>query len=281
MTKIKFKITENDAGRTLYKFIARSLTNLPISAIEKLFRKKDIKLNGKKHYDKKTILVIDDIIEIYTVEDGIKKQEANTAVIDFFKIYEDENILIVNKKRGYSMSDEENSLDNQVLKYLKFKKTDSFIPSSIGRLDKVTSGLVVYAKNYLTLVQLKSQQNHFTKIYIFKNDMPYIEQNIKLYLIKDEAKKKVKASYEDNGGKLAETKIFFEKNKKYAQILTGRKHQIRVSLAKIGYPILGDIKYGGKKADHVFLHSERITFKKLSNKLEYLNNKEFISPAKW
>ena len=64
------------------------------------------------------------------------------------------------------------SLDNQVLSYLNYKQTDSFIPSSIGRLDRVTSGLIIYAKTYSALVQLNNKINLHEKYYLLKSDFP-------------------------------------------------------------------------------------------------------------
>ncbi|UVD82005.1 RluA family pseudouridine synthase [Mycoplasma iguanae] len=277
---IKVRATNNDAGRTIYKFLIKFLDNLPVSKIEKIFRKKDLKINGSREVEKKYILNENDEIVIYGISNARKSsKEVKNISIDFAVIYEDENILIVNKKENQAVHSENNSLDEQVLKYLKFEKTDSFIPSSIGRLDKTTSGIMVYAKNYSTLREMKNQQANFEKIYTFKNSMPEKEITVEYYFLKDEANQKVMVH--PKFGKKGKTRFFFENKKKYAQIYTGRKHQIRASLSKLGFPIDGDRKYGGKRATRVYLHATRIKFAGLKKELDYLNDQEFISLPKW
>lgn len=279
MEMLKIIATGNDAGRTIFKFLIKTLDNLPISAIEKLLRKKEVKFNGQRKFDKNTIIQENDEIIIYGVTDTHKKTTFVNAEIFFKTIYEDENILIINKKENQVVHSEENCLDAQVLSYLKYRKIDSFTPSHIGRLDKVTSGIMIYAKNYATLSALKFAQNDFEKYYIFRNAMPEQELVVNYEIAKDEENKRMKI--DPQKGKSSKTRFFFENGKKYAQIYTGRKHQIRVSLSKLGFPIDGDRKYGGKKALRVYLHSYRIVFRKLTGHLEYLNNKEFISLPKW
>ncbi|MBN3535055.1 RluA family pseudouridine synthase [Mycoplasma procyoni] len=275
--------TLNDEGRTIYKYLLKMFPDLPLSKIEKLFRKKDIKINNQRTNDKKYCLKKGDVIVIYgIVDEAIKSKETvhKATEINFKVIYEDENVLVVDKKQNVAVHSEENSLDDQVLKYLKFKQKDSFVPSHIGRLDKSTSGLMVYAKNYSSLVEMKEKQSNFKKIYVFKSDIVLEkQQKVSFFLDKNEEKHKMKVV--DKPGLLAETIFFAENGKKYAQLITGRKHQIRVSLSKLGYPILGDKKYGGRKSHRVFLHSHRLQFKGLSGNLEYLNNQEFISYPDW
>lgn len=275
------KATKNDAQRTLFKFLVKTLDNVPISKIEKIFRKNDVKVNGNRKIDKKYLVQENDEIIIYGIEQESKKIDFSNKqiIINFHKIYEDNNILIVNKKANVSIHSEENCLDEQVLHYLKAKKEDSFLPSHISRIDKATSGIVVYAKNYATLRQMVEKQKHFEKIYILKSDFPFENKIVEFYLKKDE--KKQKMIVDANSGELSKTQFFTENYKKYARIFTGKKHQIRVSLSKLGFPIYGDKKYGGKKAERLFLHSYRIKFLNLDGELKYLNDKEFISYPKW
>ncbi|QJR44032.1 pseudouridine synthase family protein [Mycoplasma miroungirhinis] len=277
----QFKATKNDQGRSLFKFIIKRADNVPISKIEKVFRKKDIKVNNIRTNDKQYKIQENDVVTIYGIEDTTKDNENifNKANITFKKVYEDDDILIVDKKAGIAMSNELNCLNDQVLTYLKFQKTDSFIPDSIGRLDKVTSGLVIYAKNYATLVEFKQKQENFIKIYQFLSD---INQNkvVTVKLIKDVEKQKMKVSNDKQGTK-AITRFFVENNKKYAEIKTGKKHQIRATLEYLGFPILGDTKYGAKKSHRVFLHSYSITIRNLDKKWDHLNDQQFISYPKW
>ncbi|QZE12552.1 pseudouridine synthase [Mycoplasma sp. Ms02] len=282
----KFKATQNDDGRTLLKVLSRYFEAIPASRIERIFRKNDVKINNNRKVSKTTIVNMGDEIMVY----GISKTEAHqtnndldfkSVEIKFKNVYEDENILVVDKPINIAMHSEDNSLDMQVLKYLKFKKVDSFVPSHIGRLDKEVSGLVVYAKNLKTQKQLE-RQNTLTKIYMFKSDFNVEKQVVSGYIYKNEAKKKMSFSKKFvEGSKPFETILYIEKKRKFAQITTGRKHQIRLSLSAINCPIWGDRKYGGKKHERLMLHSYIVKFDKLRDELAYLNKSEFVSEPKW
>ncbi|ASI54123.1 RluA family pseudouridine synthase [Metamycoplasma hyosynoviae] len=274
-----FKAKNNDINRSLFKYLVRMLDNVPISRIEKLFREKDIKINGKRTNDKQYKLQLDDEIIVYGLSDIQKELQHNSSQINFSVIYEDKNLLIVDKHYDIAMHSEENCLNDQVLKYLNYKKTSSFIPSSIGRIDKKTSGLVVYAKNYKTLVEFEEKQNHFEKIYQFVSDFQESYKEVTVRLKKDI--KNEKMVVDENFGVKAKTIFKIEGNRKYAQILTGKKHQIRATLEYLKAPILGDLKYGGKRARRMFLHSYSITFKNLGEDFEEYNNQTFICHPHW
>ncbi|ADE19504.1 RluA family pseudouridine synthase [Mycoplasma crocodyli] len=274
--------TSNDAGRTLYKLITKYLDNVPLSRIEKLFRKKDIKVNGIRTNQKDYTIAFNDQIEIYGLID-IKKEEAPLiSSFSFKKIYEDNNILIIDKPNGIEVHSSPNCLDNQVLAYLKFKQVDSFKPSHVGRLDKETSGIMLYAKNYQALKYLNDNMENIIKTYTFKSDFNEESKDVELYLYKDEDKKRMAASFTKVPySKLSKTHFYLESNKKYATLSSGRKHQIRVSLMKLGKPIYGDFKYGGKKAGRLMLHCLQIKFQQLEGEFKYLNELEFLSQPKW
>ncbi|MDI3063852.1 RluA family pseudouridine synthase [Metamycoplasma hyosynoviae] len=274
-----FKAKNNDINRSLFKYLVRMLDNVPISRIEKLFREKDIKINGKRTNDKQYKLQLDDEIIVYGLSDIQKELQHNSSQINFSVIYEDKNLLIVDKHYDIAMHSEENCLNDQVLKYLNYKKTSSFIPSSIGRIDKKTSGLVVYAKNYKTLVEFEEKQNHFEKIYQFVSDFQESYKEVTVRLKKDI--KNEKMVVDENFGVKAKTIFKIEGNRKYAQILTGKKHQIRATLEYLKAPILGDLKYGGKRARRMFLHSYSITLKNLGEDFEEYNNQTFICHPHW
>ncbi|MGY6171784.1 pseudouridine synthase [Candidatus Mycoplasma pogonae] len=275
----EIQASKNDHGRTIFKFLAKILNNIPISKIEKIFRKQDLKVNGKRKIAKNYIIQEHDVITIYGISDPSVETPITKTKIDFEIIYEDINILILNKKANQVVHGADNSLDNQVLNYLNYQALDSFIPSHIGRLDKVSSGIMVYAKNYAALRQLKTEQAHFEKYYTFINDMPKQDLTVN-YLITKDVKKQVMKVVEHKGA-MTKTRFFFEGEQNFAQIFTGKKHQIRVSLAKLGYPIKGDVKYGGKQAKRVYLHAIKIVFHNLTDELTYLNNREFESLPNW
>ncbi|TPE58083.1 RluA family pseudouridine synthase [[Mycoplasma] falconis] len=276
---IKLKANQNDEGRILFKYVVKMCDNVPISRIEKIFREKDIKVNGQRTKDKQYKMRMSDIVEIYGLDDAFKPQKRNAANINFKVIYEDKNIIIVDKATGIAMHSEENCLDDQILKYLNYHKTSSFRPASIGRIDKKTSGLVVYAKNYKTLVEFEAKQNEFEKVYQFVSDFDEDRLDITVRLKKDI--KNEKMVVDPNFGVKARTIFYKEGNRKYAQILTGKKHQIRATLSYLKYPILGDIKYGGKFAKRLYLHSYSVKFHNLSEEFDEYNDQIFISHPKW
>lgn len=274
---IQFTISINDANRTIYKYLQKMLPNVPYSRWERAFRSRDIKINNRRIKDKKILLKIDDKITIYGLNDVFKPFKYQKTSQSLVIVYEDSNILIVNKPPNIAMHDERNALNEQVLTYLNFKQQDSFVPAAIGRLDRVTSGLVLYAKNYQTLVSLLAQQKYFQKIYLFKANL---EQDIITnFRLKHDEKLQKEIVAAD--GKLTKTIFYLQDQKMYAEIKTGRKHQIRASLAELGCPIIGDLKYGGIKAPRVFLHSHTLVLSHLTGTLAYLNGFKITSEPKW
>lgn len=273
----KFIIKANDEGRTILKYLEKMLSDVPKSRLEKAFRNKDIKLNDKRVKDKTIILKEGDEILIFGMDFKVVMTRFVPVQKNFEVIFEDKNILVVEKRTGYPMHGTDDALDNQVLHYLKFNQKDSFVPSSAGRLDKPTSGIVIYGKNYQVLRELKEASDKFKKIYMFKSDLP--EDTTTTFKIEHDENMQREVCGEF--GKKTKTIFWIEKGKKYAELVTGRKHQIRASLSKLGYPIYGDRRYGGKPAERVYLHCFSVTLKGLKGELEYLNNNEFMSNPKW
>lgn len=271
---IKHTITKDDAGRTLLKFIQRVYKHLPLSRIERALREKDIKVNNVHVRDKTYLLKENDELVMYNLDLQKRETPFLATKMTFNVIFEDKNILVVEKPQGLTMHGDKNSLDAQVLRYLNFEKNSSFVPASIGRLDKITSGLVIYGKTYDAVRILNNAQNGFRKVYQFKSDIEK-SQLCTLNLMHDEnSQKEIVVA---RGGKEAITKFTINDKVKLAELVTGRKHQIRVSLSYLGFPIYGDVKYGGKRASRVFLHSYKLSLDELVDDLAYLNGKEFVS----
>lgn len=275
---IKHTITKDDAGRTLLKFIQRVYKHLPLSRIERALREKDIKVNNVHVRDKTYLLKENDELVMYNLDLQKRETPFLATKMTFNVIFEDKNILVVEKPQGLTMHGDKNSLDAQVLRYLNFEKNSSFVPASIGRLDKITSGLVIYGKTYDAVRILNNAQNGFRKVYQFKSDIEK-SQLCTLNLMHDEnSQKEIVVA---RGGKEAITKFTINDKVKLAELVTGRKHQIRVSLSHLGFPIYGDVKYGGKRASRVFLHSYKLSLDELVDDLAYLNGKEFVSDPGW
>lgn len=280
MNIVKLKATKNDIDRSLFKFLIKHLNNVPVSRIEKLFRKKDVKVNNVRTNQKQYKIQEFDVIEVYGIEDVKINQTSFNTKIDFKTIFEDNNILVVEKPINIAIHGEDNCLDHQVLTYLKYKQIDSFKPSHIGRLDKSTSGIMIYAKTYKALVELNKKTNYFEKYYHLKSDFPWKSKRVILYSQFNKNKNQIEVNEKEIGQKM-ETIFFQDQDKKYAQIITGKKHQIRLSLQYLKYPIYGDIKYGGKWGKRVYLHCCKIVFHNLENDLEYLNGIAFVCNIKW
>jgi 23S rRNA pseudouridine955/2504/2580 synthase len=212
-------------------------------------------------------------------------------------VYEDENVLIANKQANVEVHSEFNdSLDDMVRSYLHDKgeynpdQEQSFVVSHVHRLDKLTSGLVIYAKNkasanvLLTAIQNKNQ---IEKYYLLETQRGFPEalkaegsifydQNAQRSFYQDKIKENkpgVKSAITEF--KLLET--LPNASLVEAKLITGRKHQIRATLAFYQFPILNDFKYGGKKLNHermIFLKAYRLSFKDLPEPLSYLNETE-------
>ena len=302
---ILLKVTSKDANQRVDKYIKKYLNEAPLSFIYKLFRKKDVKIN--KHWVKENYILQDgDELSIYIsdsqLEEFNKPKELKKANLNHPIIYEDENILIVDKPRGLLVHGDQNekavTLANEVMSYLYFKgeydpKEKGFIPAPAHRLDRNTSGLVVFAKNLFSLQELEElfkDKENIDKEYLALVKGK-VEQKLEIDspLLKDENTGTVRIS---KNGKSALT--FVEKVKFYkdftlvnVRILTGRTHQIRVHLASVGHPVIGDSKYGDFKLnkefkdkygfENQFLHAYKLTFKKLNGHLSYLSNRSFGS----
>lgn len=300
---IEYKVEKNNANIRLDKLVMKLLPLAPSSFIYKTFRKKDVKVN-KKHQSYEYIVKEDDIISIYlpdNLKDEFTKKESLTLSKrrDFEVIYEDENVLIVNKNEGLLVhkgdvdKENEDTLTYQVLDYLGYKESDIFMPSLAHRIDRNTSGIVVFGKNNMALQELFKafkDHNHMEKEYITlvagrltgsgKIDVP---------LIKNEKTKIV--NVDKVNGKEAITlynviKTYDDVSLVSVILLTGRTHQIRVHMKYLGYPLVGDLKYGNKQSDllkekyqmeNYFLHARCLVFHNLEGGMSYLNEKEFIA----
>ena len=307
---IQIEISTNDQNKRLDKFVKKYLVKAPDSFIYKLFRKKDVKVNKKpKPIDYVTQL--GDVVTIYLTkeqeESFIEKKNVETSEkMEFKVIYEDENILVVNKSTNLLVHDGDDKLKNddtltkQVLNYLiktnayDPSKENIFIPALAHRIDRNTSGLVVFGKTSIALQELfKAFKNHdgMDKEYETLVCGKLTEKGkIEAKLIKNEKTKIV--NVDEVNGLTAKTlykpvKVYEDVTLLNVKILTGRTHQIRVHLKHINHPLVGDQKYGNRNSDllakkyHMngyFLHAKKLCFNNLENDLAYLNGKEFVAP---
>lgn len=286
-------IGQNEAGQRLDRFLMKYLNNSSRANIYKLIRKKVFKVNGvrvKEDY----FFELGDTLEIYLSDESfdklVKEEDAVEATDIGLKIvYEDDDILIVDKPKGMlthpDKTEFKNTLSSKVQVYLKHLATRTFKPASIQRLDKNTSGLVIFGKNYQSLKAFNEMmRNREIKKYYqcVVEGAVKAPGEVKGWLTKDEERNKVRLSEEktQESAKFCHTTYRPLKTTSSWTLLevelhTGRSHQIRESMRYIGHPIVGDKKYGASKDKNVnsqLLHG----YKLIINGKEYISESEEI-----
>ena len=306
MTEIT--ILKNDAGQRVDRFLSKTYPNLKTALVCKLMRKKRIKLNGAKA-EPNVILREGDVLRFYLSDELLAKEPRKLGLPDISTeinvIYEDENILLIDKPAGLVVhEDNDNSTDtliDRVLSYLYHKGEydpdleNSFVPALVNRIDRNTSGIVIAAKNAeaLRILNQKVRDREIQKLYLCAVvGIPKPQSaSLTAYLKKLPDENRVIISDKKQDGFLTiKTKYRVMNSTKNEELsllevdlLTGRTHQIRAHFAHIGHPLLGDEKYGDSainKRYHVkkqALCSYRLIFKFTTDAgvLEYLNGKEF------
>ena len=309
-------IHDNEAGQRLDKLLRKYLSEAPGSFIYKMLRKKNIVLNGKKatgneHLkkgDSVKLFLADDTIAKFqaagkTVEESIK----NTVKLDV--IYEDQNVIFINKPSGM-LSQKAKETDVSVVEnvtayllesgQLTRENLKTFRPSICNRLDRNTSGLIVAGKSLAGLQQMGElfKKRTLKKYYLCIVKGRITEPaHIRGYLVKDEKTNRVSLSKggfsKDAKGLPIETEYVpiawnEEMTLLKVHLITGRTHQIRAHLSSIGHPIIGDSKYGNPKVNSIFrkkyalkyqlLHAWKMQFPKREDALAKVSEKELTAP---
>lgn len=295
-----FVITENDAGQRVDRFIQKTFPKLPKSLMFKEIRKKNIKVN-KKRTEPAAILHTGDMLELYLKDEVLQEKKIHydfmRASKELSVIYEDENLLLVDKKPGLLCHpDGKEYIDTliaRVKRYLYEKKewkpneSSTFTPSLANRIDRNTGGIVIAAKNAATLrilnEAIKSREIEKYYLTVVHGKMEKNSDTLTAFLTKNEKTNKVSVSdKETTGSKKIVTKYtvldsYDDKSLLEIDLQTGRTHQIRAHMAHIGHPLLNDGKYGKEEGRfRQALYSYRLVFNfKTGNELNYLNGKEF------
>ncbi len=294
-----FRINENDSGQRVDRFIEKTFDHLPKSLMYKEIRKKNIKVN-KKRCTPDQHLNTGDLLELYLKDDVLKCKQKHydfmKASTDLDIIYEDKNLLLIDKKVGVLCHpDSRDYIDNlisRIKRYLYEKgewEPDNclFTPSLANRIDRNTGGIVIAAKNMQTLQilnsMLKSRQIKKYYLAVVRGKMEKKQDTLTAYLKKDEQRNIVTVTDKPSeGAKKIVTKYtvldcYDKASLLEIDLLTGRTHQIRAHMAHIGHPLFGDGKYGtetGRNRQALYSFKLKFNFRD-ENSLSYLNNKEF------
>ena len=283
-------IGKNDAGQRLDRFVAKSLPLLPSALLQKYIRLKRIKCNGiRAQRDQR--LREGDVLQLYINDEFFDKPREDNLFLTLFKpsltiVYEDENLLLLDKRPGLVVHADEtekvNTLINHIQAYLYQKREwnprweNAFTPALCNRIDRNTGGIVIAAKNAETLriINQKIRDREIDKRYLcITVGAPRPPQGeVSCFLLKDEKKKQVAVYHRPvPGGKTAVTRYRTLETREElslleVELLTGRTHQIRATMADLGCPLLGDGKYGDGQVNRRYgetrqaLYSYRLTF---------------------
>ena len=310
-------IEKNEAGQRLDKFLAKYMNEASKSFFYKMMRKKNITLNGKKCEGNEK-LAEGDVVKLFLAEDTIEKfssvQVQEVKKVDLDILYEDDEIILVNKPAGM-LSQKARETDESLVEYLidylleSGKLTENglraFRPSVCNRLDRNTSGIVAAGKSLAGLQMLsgvfKDRSIHKYYQCLVSGEIRDVK-TVDGWLLKDEKKNQVRILTEAEAKRFGgrdgdeEPKRIRTKYEPIATdgrftllrvtLLTGRSHQIRAHLASLGHPIVGDSKYGGvskvsssgRTVKYQLLHSYRLEFPKLAEPFAYLSGKVFEAP---
>lgn len=302
----EFIITKNDSGQRLDKFIAKAVPLLPKSLFNKYIRLKRIKCNGKR-VEIAYKLQERDILQLYINDEFFENNTEEHAFLkvksDINIVFEDENILLVDKKPGVVVHSDKDGDLNTLITHIKAylfetkqydpKNERSFTPSLCNRIDRNTGGIVIACKNAeaLRIMNDKVKFHEMEKKYlcIVNGIMEHKSGTFSNYLLKDEKNNKVMVyNKQIKGSKTAITHYKTLKTKDNlslveCNLVTGRTHQIRAQFAYAGHALLGDGKYGSNKINKehsryrqaLYSYKLKFVWKEDAGILSYLHNKEF------
>ena len=302
----EFIIEKNDAGQRLDRFLAKAVPLLPASLAQKYIRIKRIKRNGARA-ERDTRLAAGDVLQLYINDEFFDKPREDNAFLTVASpklniVYEDANILLVDKRPGLAVHPHDGAeygrtLIDHIQAYLYQKREwnprgeNFFAPALCYRIDRNTGGIVIAAKTAeaLRIMNQKIKDRELDKRYLAVVEgtpKPAVGQ-LKGYIFKDAKKNRVFVSdTPKTGAKTAQTNYRVLASEKglslvECELITGRTHQIRAQFSHAGHPLLGDGKYGklDKRFDRTYqaLYSYKLTFAFTTDagELENLNGRSF------
>jgi 23S rRNA pseudouridine955/2504/2580 synthase len=304
------KVNQNDAGQRLDKFLSKAVQGLPMSLMYKFIRTKKIKRN-RARTEPSVMLQAGDEIQLFIREEFFASPEQDTGALSRIRpkiepVYEDDNILLIHKRPGVVVHEDDEAKDNTLIMHVKAYLAQkgeydpdaekSFAPALCNRIDRNTGGIVIAAKNAeaLRVMNQKIRDDEVRKFYycIVHGVMPKQQDTLRAYLRKDSLHNQVEVTDTPLPG----SKDIITKYRVLAarggnsllevELVTGRTHQIRAHLSHIGHPLLGDGKYGINRADaqcgykYQALYARRLIFdfKDDNGALGYLRGREILLP---
>lgn len=302
----EFEIKKNDAGQRLDKFLSKAVKGLPMSLMYKYIRTKKIKVN-RARTEQKYMLEEGDTVQLFIKDEFFDSPEKDDSALASITpkltiVYEDENIILCNKRPGVLVHEDDDGKDNTLIMHIKaylYQKGEydpeneqSFAPALCNRIDRNTGGIVIGAKNAeaLRVMNEKIKNDEISKFYycVVHGKMPKKSDTLTGFLLKDSDKNQVKIfDKQVKGSKniITKYKVISERNGMSLleiELVTGRTHQIRAHMSYIGHPLVGDGKYGINKDDRargykyqaLYAYRLRFDFNDDSGALGYLKGRE-------
>ncbi len=304
------KISRNDAGQRLDKFLSKAVGGLPASLMYKFIRLKKIKVN-RARCEQSYILAEGDEIQLFIKDEFFASPERDGGALSSVTpklsiVYEDDNIILLNKRPGVLVHEDSAGGENTLILHLRaylYQKGEydpagelSFSPSLCNRIDRNTGGIVIAAKNAeaLRVMNEKIRKGEVGKFYLaaVRGCPRSPSGRLRGWLKKDALNNIVKISdvmlpgYKEI---ITKYRLLSEKGGESLleiELVTGRTHQIRAQLAHAGYPLLGEGKYANNREDrrrgykHQALYAWRVSFDfaDKGGALGYLAGREFKLP---
>ncbi|WP_054252184.1 RluA family pseudouridine synthase [Neofamilia massiliensis] len=300
-------INEDQKGQRIDRYLRKLLGNASLSFLYKQLRKKNIVVNDKK-VNEKYILKENDLIKIYFSDETIEKFKTKEKIpksnVKINVVYEDENIIVMNKEAGLlshaaKKNYREDNLVDGMTSYLikkgdyQPKRSSTFSPALANRLDRNTSGLIIGAKTYAALQELNrvQRENSLDKFYktivVGKVDGEKIEKAYFEKLADKDNQVRISKNKTENSKEVVTGYKSLKTGERYSlleiDLITGRTHQIRAHLAYLKMPLVGDRKYGLARINKYFkdkyglknqlLHCYKLVFNGFEGDFSYLNGK--------
>ncbi len=288
---INRKVTPSEGGKKLHRFLRNLMPNIPLGQIYKMIDQGKVRVNGKRK-NQNYELAAGDELTIHVEEAAYKEASIGQKKAKYVGVnanvdvvYEDAELLVANKPTGMlthpDQADQKDTLVGRVHAYLYRKgELDSpmFMPATANRLDRNTSGLVLVGKTAGMLHQLNQwiQKHELNKYYVtiaeghltgegtLSGDLIRDEKSNRTHVVKSAADAERHGGAEKAKSAITHYRVL-QPGASYSlveiELVSGRTHQIRTHFQSIGHPLLGDIKYGGRRygdVNHQLLHAWRI-----------------------